>query len=90
MKNNSPVKKSVDTVRVKNDSEDHNFLYFNYHFTFEHGRTQDIHIRLDMLTLHYLPKERLSVTDWTRVEYYRCENCPLDSEKQGLVRWHSV
>jgi hypothetical protein len=51
---------------------------FDYRFQFEDGNTKTYHIALDPKTLSLIPDEnRHQTTEWTRLKYHQCSNCPL-------------
>ncbi len=51
---------------------------FHYQFQFEDGYTKDYHIVLDPKTLSLIPADhRQNISEWTRLNYNQCSNCPL-------------
>ena len=58
-------------------------LFFDYLFEFEDGTEKEIGIRLDPVTLEYLPQKTLSGDEWTRLENHQCESCPLDPKSEA-------
>jgi len=56
-------------------------ITFRYKFVFNERKEKKITIKLNALTLDYIPSENQnSRPSWTKLDYYQCENCPLDKE----------
>ena len=55
-------------------------VYFNYIFRFDGGKEHVFKIELDPESLAYLHRKELKGSDWTRLEFHQCENCPLDRD----------
>lgn len=59
-----------------------NTLSYKYLFIFNDGQRYAINIDLDSKTLRYLPNESdLKPSSWTKLDHYKCHNCPLNSEE---------
>ena len=55
-------------------------IYFNYHFLFKDGSEAHFPISLRLKDLSLIPEGRLQQPHWARLEYNKCENCPLNSK----------
>ena len=56
-------------------------ISYHYLFAFGDGTKKEFDIKLDPVTLDCMQTERKTTPEWTRLEYSRCDNCPLDSSK---------
>ena len=52
-------------------------VFFYYQFTFPNGHIKKFDVRLDPETLNLLDPPRGRHSEWTRLSYHQCENCPL-------------
>lgn len=50
-----------------------------YCFTFENDKREVIEVSLDAEICSNLVDEALPLPDWTRLEFYQCSHCPLES-----------
>lgn len=65
-------------ARKGNTMEKQDPFQFHYQFQFEDGYTKDYHIVLDPKTLSLIPADhRQNISEWTRLNYNQCSNCPL-------------
>jgi hypothetical protein len=65
-------------ARKGNTMEKQDPFQFHYQFQFEDGYTKDYHIALDPKTLSLIPADhRQNISEWTRLNYNQCSNCPL-------------
>lgn len=56
-------------------------ITFKYSFVFDKDRRMEFTVRLDEQTLRALPEENRRHPEWTRLEKFRCPNCPLDDSE---------
>ena len=64
------------------DEENNGQLTFNYEFSFEDGTKKNFAIKLDSTSLDYIPIKISSPPPaWTKLNYCRCEECPLDENQ---------
>lgn len=61
------------------DSSDENTLGYRYTFAVEGGAERQFEVRLDYDTLQMIVRERKELPEWTRLEFCRCSNCPLEA-----------
>jgi len=54
-------------------------IKIHYRFKFEDGEKKDYLINLDPATVSYIAPDISDKPEWTRLNFHRCENCPLDS-----------
>lgn len=52
-------------------------LFFNYTFNLKDGKTKHFEIHLDPVTLEFIPREISTLPEWTKIDYFPCDNCPL-------------
>ncbi|MEW5798078.1 MAG: hypothetical protein AB1728_03630 [Bacteroidota bacterium] len=52
-------------------------LYFNYTFHLKDGKKIHFEIHLDPVSLEFMPKGVETYPDWTKIDYFPCDNCPL-------------
>lgn len=52
-------------------------LFFNYTFNLKDGKTKHFEIHLDPVTLEFIPREILTLPEWTKIDFFPCDNCPL-------------
>lgn len=65
-----------------NNNGQGSYITFQYKFSFVDGERRTFTIRLDPITLNYIPKKKISRRPlWTKLDYSRCENCPLDANQ---------
>ncbi|PWT91159.1 MAG: hypothetical protein C5B54_05840 [Acidobacteria bacterium] len=55
-------------------------LTFRYKFNFENGVAKEFAVELDKTTLGLINQPREDHPDWTKLEFNKCPNCPLDSK----------
>lgn len=60
------------------DSNDDTILSYRYTFTVADGTERRFEVRLDYDTLAMVARELADPPDWTRLDFHRCSNCPLD------------
>lgn len=65
-------------ANVNVSSETLNFLYI---FRLVDGSVKTFDISLDAKTLNYIPTSKQALPEWARLNYYRCQNCPLDEDR---------
>ncbi|MDH5786123.1 MAG: hypothetical protein OEZ16_11035 [Chromatiales bacterium] len=53
-------------------------IYYQYRFKFNNGREEVFDIHLDGVNLSPLEKMPEKLPEWTRLEFHKCPNCPLD------------
>jgi len=54
-------------------------ITFIYRFRFEDGSEKVFTIKLNAITLNYIPLEKKQpYPEWTKLDYSQCENCPLE------------
>jgi hypothetical protein len=53
-------------------------INYKYRFSFKGGREEVFDIRLDGLRLEPMEKLPQKLPEWTRLEFNKCSNCPLD------------
>lgn len=56
-------------------------LFFNYNFNFSDGREKEFKIRIDNSTLTSILPKREELPEWTKLENFKCNHCPLDPQK---------
>lgn len=54
----------------------------HYRFKFDDSEVKDYKISLNPETVTYVATETGDRPDWTKLNFHRCENCPLDSSKE--------
>ncbi len=52
-------------------------LFFNYTFHLKDGKAIHFEIHLDPVSLEFIPKKTGTLPDWTRLDYFPCDDCPL-------------
>lgn len=55
-------------------------LRYLYRFHFDDGVKQEFEITLDAVTLELRRRPDAVTPEWTKLNYYQCENCPLGDE----------
>lgn len=61
------------------DAQSKNLAY-RYTFSLEDGTQREFEVTLDYETLGMICHERTELPDWTRLEFNKCDNCPLSPE----------
>lgn len=57
---------------------------FHYHFQFLNGQVKDYDIALDPDSLSLIPPDHApEVSDWVRLEYKQCRDCPLTPDSHA-------
>ena len=64
------------------DSDLTNTITFSYKFQFDDGKEKEFSVLLDARTLRLITSPRSEKPEWTRLEYQKCDNCPLGSENE--------
>ncbi len=64
------------------DADHTNTLKFSYKFQFDDGKETEFSVLLDARTLHLIRPPLPNKPDWTKLEYQKCENCPLGSDTE--------
>ncbi len=64
------------------DADLTNTLRFNYKFQFDDGKEKEFGVLLDSRTLRLLSPPMPSKPEWTKLEYQKCQNCPLGPENE--------
>ncbi len=54
--------------------------FINYHFRFEDGTEQYLLISLRLNDLSHIPEVESKKPKWTKLEFNKCENCPLNAK----------
>ncbi|MEW6061614.1 MAG: hypothetical protein AB1600_06675 [Bacteroidota bacterium] len=52
-------------------------ITYNYQFSLNDGREIFFEIRLDPNTLEFIPSSDFQPPEWTKIDFYPCEGCPL-------------
>jgi hypothetical protein len=52
-------------------------VYFRYSFKFNGGSEKKFEINLDPTTLEFVPNRTEPLPEWTKLDYFPCDNCPL-------------
>ena len=52
-------------------------LFFNYTFHLKDSKTIHFEIHLDPVSLEFIPKRIETLPDWTKIDYFPCDDCPL-------------
>ena len=52
-------------------------VFFHYTFSIKRKKTKKFKIELDPVTLECISKPQDSPPEWTKLEFFPCENCPL-------------
>ncbi len=56
-------------------------IKYVYKFSFEDGKEKQFEIHLDPVNFNYIPGKQIEKKPaWAKLDSYRCENCPLDTE----------
>lgn len=55
-------------------------ITYQYKFTFCDGSIKEFNLRLDGKTLNLIQAGRKTYPEWTKLEFYKCPNCPLNGE----------
>jgi len=50
---------------------------FKYYFIFENGERATFDITLEAESLKLRPQQEITPTNWTKLDYHQCKNCPL-------------
>ncbi len=53
---------------------------FKYYFIFENGKKATYDITLEAQTLKLIPTEDIQPTEWTKLDFHQCTNCPLNKD----------
>lgn len=64
------------------DSDEKNLSY-RYTFLLEDGSQRQFEVKLNYETLGMICREQTELPDWTKLEFCKCENCPLDPAKHS-------
>lgn len=62
------------------DADLSNSIRFNYKFQFDDGTEKEFGVMLDSRTLRALTVSNPQRPEWTKLEFQKCENCPLGPE----------
>jgi hypothetical protein len=57
-------------------------IVFEYFFTFQKGEKEHFTIKLDAKTLKYINENQTATSDWAKLDYQKCSNCPLNSAER--------
>lgn len=52
-------------------------ISFKYLFSFKDGRQKEFDIDLDERTLELIPPDAVARPEWTNLDFFPCDNCPL-------------
>ncbi len=55
-------------------------IRYQYKFEFDHGPETNFDVELDAQSLALLGEDDAPKPDWTKLNYYQCDNCPLSSD----------
>lgn len=55
-------------------------IVFHYTFSLEEGKEKQFDIVLDPSTLEFIPQKEHQPPEWTVLDYFPCENCPLEGK----------
>lgn len=61
---------------MKQENDTHP-LFFNYTFHLKSGKKIYFEINLDPVTLEFIPGKSDSIPEWTAINYFPCDDCPL-------------
>lgn len=59
-----------------------NTIRFKYKFQFDDGKEKEFTVLLDSRSLRLLSPALSHPPEWTKLEYQKCENCPLSAEHE--------
>lgn len=57
---------------------------YRYLFKFSSGIKKEFDVKLNAKTLDFIPTGKRMKPEWTRLNYFRCKNCPLDEKRYAF------
>ncbi|MFH0790484.1 MAG: hypothetical protein V2A64_02530 [Candidatus Omnitrophota bacterium] len=60
------------------DNNSQKQVIYNYKFIFSSGKEKTFEVKLDARTLNLIRGSQALTPEWTRLEFFKCPNCPLN------------
>ena len=61
--------------------DNHKTLTYRYQFKFKDGKEKNFEVNLDYETLKIIQEEKIEYPPWTKLDFCKCPNCPLEAAK---------